>query len=239
MASDSRWSIETGDFVLYLDDARFGKIALANDVAFIFAGAGKLIQQWKVWISKGPSGNVGRPATRDNDEVIALCMVAMGTAEVIFRERQQSIFCDDPIKADTRAFFAGSGAAPARCYWCQTQYAMKAVDAAIGQDVYSGGEVRYVRFNTREHNLVESETIDQVADRIIKEGIVMYKNMPSQTGVPVAVAAESDPKVRTTLEEVKGGTKGPRAPFDTMRDPWTPEAERRLDAALNRVFPRS
>ncbi len=243
MASDSRWSIvvpeplpgldHKPDFVIFIDDARFDKIVRHRGTAYMFAGNGRMIQAWKDWLASAPGSAVSRPPPYTAEGGIAICMVEMATAVVKFDKGQK---IKDPDKSSPKALFAGSGARHAHGHWKVNRDALKAVEAAIAVDIFSGGAVKYVRFADGSHNLDEAETINDVTQRLAKKGIVMYQGHGNKAGISVEQAATGDPAVREVLDRIASGKLVAGAPFESMYEPWSEEDVRRLDAALNEAL---
>ena len=68
VATDSRWSIQRGRWLIYLDDTNFDKIELTDAAAFMFAGSAVLIEKWKLWIRSNPPDASGMPELQDFDQ---------------------------------------------------------------------------------------------------------------------------------------------------------------------------
>ncbi|MEI6745949.1 MAG: hypothetical protein WCL34_08305 [Methylococcaceae bacterium] len=224
MATDSRWSIDSSEFVLYIDDTGFDKICIAKGHAFMFAGNGKLIEQWKNWIAQNPS-NTPKPPLEQDDSAISMCIANIETAAIRFEYRQDISL---PL-----ARFAGSGAKFARDCWLVNNNAQLAVNSAKQKDWFSGGTVAFFDFCSRQHNLLNSISIKEVQTQLLG-GFVMYKN----TGQPIPAreAAERDPEVKALLDKVVQGQVTVSAPFEFMHTPWTEREKAELYSVLDDIF---
>lgn len=231
-ACDSRWSCDGPGFVLYADDTGFEKIAVNGEIAMIFAGHGGLIQAWKDWLKSQPDSTKPRPPTTvpvgGMSIGISLCVVNTATCKVLFQK--------DQLDSVHGALFAGSGKVPALLCWARNQNAQEAVQAAINVDIKSGGTVRYLVFDTRESNVVDTTRIDEVDQILAKEGMVVYVNQSGPVTIPVGTAEKSDSNVRDLVKKIKAGDVAATAPCDSMYLSWSQEDLDRLDTALLEAF---
>ena len=209
MASDSRWSVDMPEFVIYVDDTGFDKIFSAHDYAFMFAGDSGLIQTWKDWIAQLPDGNPAPPITTD----IALCAVHIPTSTIRLDAHQE-------IKLPDEATFAGSGARHAHGCWATNRDAQRAIDTAKSLDIFSGGEIKYIKFGCRSHNLSNSARVTDLVDRFLSEGF-MYNTRTGAAAVPLKQAAANDEEVRKVVDGLKNGTVTARAPFKKSGAAWS------------------
>lgn len=164
LATDSRWSQRYGRWLTYVDDASFHKIEIAQTAAFMFAGRGVLIQQWKDWIRSGAA-----QAQLPGFDGLCVCAVDIETREIKICEGL-------PIVQDGGAF-GGSGASYAYTCWATNRDAMRSVETAKALDPATGGETRYFDLRTKQHNLhvpvFGESTISAVDRAILARGIVM------------------------------------------------------------------
>lgn len=225
MATDSRWSIDSSAFVLYIDDTGFDKICTAKGHAFMFAGNGKLIEQWKNWIAQ--SSSLPRPPIIQDNAVISVCVANIETALVRF-ERGQEISL--PL-----ARFAGSGARFAHDCWQVNNDAKLAVNSAKQKDWFSGGTVAFFDFGSGQHNLLNSISMKEVKTQLLG-GFVMYKFINSGQPIPALEAAERDPEVKALLDKVTEGKISVNAPCESMYTPWTESEINEFNAVLDDIF---
>ena len=235
VATDSRWSIQQGRWLVYVDDVPFHKIETLGQIAFVFAGKGRRIQEWKNWIRTKPSDLSARPSV----DGISICLVEMVSKEVIFCEKQ------DIVKDG--ASFAGSGSRFAYMCWAVNRDARKSVESAKRLDHASGGDVKFLQFLDRVNNLnfasvVAEATIDMVDAAVRKRGMVMdlYENRTG--GVPfkfsdIAASSPADDEDLLKLNaRVTSGEASAEAPCDGMYSDWTAEQEAKLNSALTSAF---
>ena len=232
--TDSRWSNQKAEFLLFIDDAGFEKIVSYEGFAFTFAGNGYLIQVWKNWLASNPPVLFPLPPVEmilENGQALsmAVCIVQMNVKNLIFH-RNSAIVYDS-------ALFAGTGATQARAAWEESHDAKLAVQSAISIDNLSGGCIKYLEFSTGQHNLNETATIGDVGRLLAERGTVMYhtKQQTSGTVVPVRDAAANDPHVREAVEQLASGTISANAPCNSMYNAWAPEELKQLEEAMRTV----
>lgn len=223
-ASDSRWSVNAADVLLFVDDVGFEKIAEQNRFVFLYAGNSLLIQKWKDYVESG--GQTDKPTDDEMDDLIAITITDMETGNVIF-ERTQSI----PLP---EARFAGSGAFPAMQCWLLNGCAKRAVSSAIATDSYSGGQIKYYSFDG-DNNVTGNKRVDAILKEMTTRGMIMYKGDAAKV-IPVQEAAAVDPQVKAILDDISAGKVAPCAPCLEMYMPWEKGDLRRLDRALSHVF---
>lgn len=226
LASDSRWSIDKQNFIVYVDDTGCEKIILENDIACMFAGHGGLIQSWKEWIINPDRSE--KPPVEIGDIAVVICMVNTITGHLIF-EYGQNIQLED-------ARFAGTGAIHACSCWFTNRNATQAVSSAIKSDWYSGGEVKYFDCKKKLSNVQNSANINDVHNALAKRGTIMYKNNENQF-ISVKDAANNDPDVATVLRDLQSGAIVANAPCDAMYNKWPEEKIKELHSVLDQCFP--
>ncbi|MES2716605.1 MAG: hypothetical protein V4795_12610 [Pseudomonadota bacterium] len=234
VATDSRWSIQQGRWLVYVDDVPFYKIETLGQIAFMFAGKGRKIQEWKYWIRTEPADLSARPSV----DGISVCLVQMASKEVLFCEKQ------DIVKDG--ASFAGSGSRFAYMCWSVNRDARKSVESAKRLDPASGGDVKFLQFLDRANNfaaVVAEATIDMVDTALQKRGMVMDLYENRKGGAPFKlsdIAGATNPAVDEDLlslhAKVVSGEASAEAPCDGMYSDWTAEQEARLNSALTLAF---
>lgn len=229
IATDSRWSQQCGRWLFYVDDAEFHKIEIANKVAFMFAGRGRRIQEWKDWIRSGPT-KANRP------EFDGICIYAVEISSKKIR------ICEGlPIVRQDSAF-GGSGARHAFSCWESNKDARKSVDTAKKFDPATGGATKFFNLDTGEHNLnvqnVFAETsIDGVDRAIATRGMIMdISNVISSVPFKLSEVAANNEEVRDIQSKFANGEISADAPSDAMYSVWTDEQKIRVDKALGEIF---
>ncbi len=236
MATDSRWSIEYGQWILYLDDTGYDKIERFNGVSLMFAGLGPKIQQYKDWIRSNPADFSAMPDVKG----MAVCMVHEATNAVMFRKHQD-------IESNN-VYCAGSGARPAYSCWLDNKCSKTAVESAKRKDHFSGGDVKYVNFATNETNLANifpqvQMTIQMITDNIIQRGIAMQIHA-TPTGTPdlklakgSSATVHDEQSIRVAMaQEVAAGKLSATAPCDGMHNDWSEEDKQNFKDALSQMF---
>lgn len=235
MASDSRWSIEYGSWLFYLDDTGYQKIERCNGFALMFAGHGKKIQEYKNWIRSMPEDDSNMPDVKG----MSICMAEEATGIVEFAKHQD-------IESDN-VLCAGSGARWAFNCWSENKCSKTAVETAKSKDYCSGGEVKYIDFKTLDTNLknyhAEAElTIELISRNIIQRGIAMkiQTNTPGVPNLPFPKAegaANDESVVRAQAAElVAAGKLGATAPCDGMHNDWNESDKANFKRALGKMF---
>jgi hypothetical protein len=241
MATDSRWSIEYGDWLLYLDDTGYEKMLVRNGKVLMFAGYGRVIQLWKDWINSDPPDPSGMPAHKG----MSVCMVDGATRTVDF-DAEQDIVANG-------VYCAGSGSRSAYSCWSANRDAHRAVETAKSKDIFSGGEVKFYNFKNGSNNLVNNYptagiTIKMVDQAILSRGSVMKTNTNSTSGASLpfpkvanakaADDAANDDKsaVEEIREKIAAGELSANAPCDGMHNDWTEENKAKFQKALGNMF---
>ena len=229
IASDSRWSFTLKDgaalrAVVYADDTGFDKMVFGEGVCALFAGRSNLISLWKDWIRSNNKVVLRRPITEEN---FSMCVVSATDGKLIFEHGQK--ITDDHYR------FAGTGAKPAHTCWLTNKDAIRAVQSAALNDHYSGGEVKYFKVNTQDHNISSTGQYSAINEAIFKRGIVMY---PTYEGKKVSIqdAASKDPQIGELMKKIASGDAVAEAP--SGHDPviWTETDIKRLDNSLEAFF---
>lgn len=232
LASDSRWSfrlIEDGPIritaaLLYVDDTGFEKIELQPDYSYIFAGPSDLIDRWKKWINS-PTRNVERPPGVAND--FALCIVETKTGSIMYEHGQR-------VKDDEYRF-AGTGAIPAHTCWISNKCAKKAVESAKANDIFSGGDVKYLELRSQAHNLNQEGTYESINKLTLQKGMVMYLS-GTKAPIPVEEAAAKDPRIKELVGKIAKGDVAAEAPCGLDTIVWTEGDVQRLNSALGKMY---
>lgn len=228
LVADSRWSQQYGRWLIYVDDTVYHKIEVAASTAFMFAGKGFRIQQWKDWIRSGAP-----KATLPIFDGICVCAVEMNTGLVKICEGM-------PINRDG-AVFGGSGALYAYSCWSKNKDAIKSIDTAKGLDPATGGETRFFNVNTQLHNLDKTvfgeSSIADVDRAILSRGNIMDIGAV-KTGIPYKLSdlAANNDEVREIQGKIQNGELSADAPSAAMHNKWTDEQKDRVTKVLGEIF---
>lgn len=227
LASDSRWSFRAIDdkiqstvAVAFVDNTGYDKIAFDGDTGYMFAGPGLVIDKWREWALSPNQSVIPRPAVEAD---FAICMTDLESGEILMEHGQKI--------SDTNCRMAGTGAKPAYECWSVNEDAKRAVVSATKQDMLSGGDVKFLGGVGVKHNLDFSVPFRSIRDQFLVKGMVMYIASP-QALIPLAQAAQNDPRIQDLVNRVKAEQMSAEAPsgFDPVI--WTPADEARLDDAL-------
>lgn len=232
LSTDSRWSSDNGDWIAYVDDTGYDKLAFTPQVGFLFAGDMPPIDAWKTYVSRGMKKSerpapptVWIPGTR-----VTIIQVALADGRIMFKSHN---FANTSFGAATRALFAGTGAEAAKICWDEKKCARTAVETAATKDCRSGGKVVYLDRKTREHNIVNSATSVSVQDQLKDRGYFMSVTQPVPVLLKDAANDPSNPAAQAFAKAVMSGAAPLTAPFPGMDEPWAPEKFGELDAALS------
>ena len=218
-----------GSWLLYVDDAQFGKIARNQGHAFMFAGRGDVIQQWKDWVKSDPASDAGMPGING----ISICIV---------QESDQKVKFEQTDIVNGGAYFSGSGSKYAYLCWNQNRCPKKAVESAKEIDCYTGGEVKFLDMRSGCNNLhpvINEVTIQMVSNAIQTRGMVMKLATPGiDPRVPFKLSdlAANDVDLQRIQGMIAEGELVPEAPSNSMYNEWSEDEERKLKASLADVF---
>lgn len=230
LTSDSRWSVDGGDWIAYVDDTGYDKITFDARLAFLFAGDMAEIDYWKKWVADGRPKNE-KPLNHVNR--ISVLQVDVANGKVVFQRGsfQGAYFGVSKVPLAT---FGGSGAEPAKICWVDNKCAMKAVSSAIAKDYFSGGETMFYNRANHQSNVTNSATVADVKQQAKERGQIMnVKNGQLTTTVKDAVNDPSNPAAQALANVVLSGGASFNAPFPDMDKPWTQEEIEAFDAALS------
>lgn len=237
LATDCRWSWETPEAILYVDDVGFEKMLFTGDAVFQFAGNSAVIQEWKDFMSTGPGSSNHRPTL----DLISLLVYDVHRHEIVLSHNCFNIA--DPMN-QTRAVsvFSGTGAVHALPAWTVHQCAYRAVEHAVSMDPFSGGPTKFFETNDCTHNLMDVIRVGDINRALPQKGYVMTKpNIDTKLGeaVPVSEAAANDPAIRAVVDKIAQGQMAPSAPFMFMLSKATAEQNASADKALDAFFAKT
>lgn len=237
LAADTRWSYQSGNWLFYIDEPHFPKIEVLNkQFAFMFAGDGGVIQNWKSWIKSAPNSFESMPDSHG----VAVCIVDLPSGKSIYSEHQE-------ISLENDVHFTGSGARFAVVCWKERKCAKTAILSASKSDKATGSECQFYNVSSHETNInipfgVQEITIQDVSRNIAERGRVMNTLLGTQTEFKLSnlvTGGEMDLNIDAIKEvqaKLASGEKLPIAPCNSMYDERTPEQDTKLKEALSKVF---
>lgn len=175
VATDSRWSIEKGQYMLFVDDTGFDKLADRHTAAIVFAGDGQLIQLWKDWFSTPILNTAALPPVERADHVgeihsVTLFMLEKPTCRITLASGWMLAHEDEGI-------FAGSGAEFAKICFAKNGCSKFAVKTASENDPATGGETKFIELDTNRHNLSKAEcSLADAEKQLWERGYIMDMN---------------------------------------------------------------
>jgi hypothetical protein len=228
MATDSRWSLSYGPYLIYLDDSGFDKIEICGGYGFMFAGLGRQVQRWKAWLRSAPGSNAGQP----DHNGMAVCMVRIADG--------QEMFCAGAQIRNDESVFAGTGSHSAYSCWAQNRDARKSVETAKLYDKFTGGDVKFFDLKTGNHNLVlgANITATDVQIQLGRRGLVMEIKSEPRSGAPFPLkdAVASNDVLAEASKKIVSGELQACAPCDQMHNQWSDDEKERFDQALGEAF---
>ena len=218
LTSDTRWSRESGGWLIFVDDTGYDKIAYDKKLAFLFAGDLESIDSWKNWVFSG------RPGQMPIAKLTGMSAIVVDTklSKLVFQSHTSlpsSVF-----GSAVRALFAGTGAIFAKNCWDKNKCAKTAVKTAVDADIQSGGLVVYFKCNNRENNILTKVTQSEVKELAKTKGYIVNMNN-TQAPITVQEAANdpSNPAAQAIANMVLSGGVSFSAPFPEMDKPWSEE----------------
>jgi hypothetical protein len=147
-ATDSRWTLENKNGILYVDNTGFEKIILLGKVAFIFAGSAKLISFLKDFLNNLHRGQ--EPENADLQSVkrdeffenVAFASINFTKGEFSTSNHRFSVCGKD-------YYFVGTGGIIAKSCWDINKDILRSVETAKNTDDYSGGNTIFVKHDLK------------------------------------------------------------------------------------------
>lgn len=243
VCSDSRWSMQIpwndgSKSILYVDDTRFDKVADIENAVLLLAGDAELIAQWKKWWYEDAQNKVPHPELNlGPDRNIVLTIISKPTNEILFDAGPKlTYFCYD--KDRNLAVFAGSGSKFAADHWGPVRCAIRSVEEAAESDPCTGGNVKFVDFESKTNNLSEPcYDKNEILNNITSRGMIMeintLKNSQNAVAIPLADHPHKDQVTNmvATGRVHAGAPTGNAKPFE-----WTDERKNKLQQAIDTVF---
>jgi hypothetical protein len=233
LSSDSRWSTDNGEWIAYVDNTGYDKIAFNGRVGFLFAGDLPPIDEWKTYVANGMKKDT-RPQVNTTGLLgtrIQVIQVDMQSGDIVFQSHQ---FLNVAVGLSIKAIFGGTGASFARECWRQNRCAKKAIVSAAIDDMRSGGEVVHLtRSKTGETNVKNSATARSVNDQLKEKGFIMHTTKKQPVLLKDAANDLTSP-AQSFAKAVMSGAAPLTAPFIGMDEPWTKEKLAEFDAALSK-----
>jgi hypothetical protein len=230
MASDSRWSVQYGNYLLYVDDIGVDKITPYQGHVAMFAGDSREILIWKNWLLTNPTDLSLMPEPNK----VNICLAREKDLDVIFEYRVLTV--------PGVAYFGGTGGIEALKCWVNNGCAKKSVATASSIDMCTGGQVMFYDLNNRDSNLTAflsgtaPITPEYIANQVITRGTFM--TMPA--GLNGISSVEQSISNNSILNEIKrklaDGSLSATAPFEGMNEPWPSAEKQKLRDAFQSII---
>lgn len=237
ITSDTRWSAdfihEDGEhYLVYIDDVDFDKIAQNQHLAILMAGDSYLIDCWKKWLSDPAFDGTNRPYVKRNlksgeQTAVHLCVICKDTKVILFACGTIYSLPQGSI-SDFDAIFLGSGGNYALSCWANNRCSITATESAKKDDIYSGGQVKFIDLLSGISNLAHNQrTCEQMTEQLKEKGMIMNK-----TTKKITTLKDFREGNFTGFDSVMDGSNPLSAP--TPCDfKWDLESEAELDSALS------
>ena len=243
VCSDSRWSTfiaqEDGSTsILYIDNTNFDKVANIETAVLLLAGDAELIAQWKRWWHEDAQNKVPHPELNlGPDRNIVLTIISKPTNQILFDAGPKlTYYCYDEER--NLAVFAGSGSKFAADHWGPVRCAIRSVEEAAENDPCTGGNVKFVEFDSNINNLSEPcYDKDEILKNIMDKGMIMeintLQNGQNKIAIPLADHPNKDmiKNMVATGQVHAGAPTGNSTPYE-----WTSERKDKLQQAIDTVF---
>lgn len=229
IASDSRWSIPDGDFLIYVDDTGFDKIADRHFAAILCAGDAILIEEWKNWFREPALRPHALPRTerRDADgnvQSITISLIQKPDCKILFSSGWYLDF-EDVAK------FSGSGAVFARDCYMRNRCGKTSIESAAAQDFATGGETKYVELETFKHNLHNARvTLAEATQQLLTKGQVVDTRTKK-----VVSLKEYQASAGGVVSAIIAGEKSLSAPTGQAQRPWSDAEKEELRRAMEHI----
>ncbi|MDR7068159.1 hypothetical protein J2X02_000976 [Pseudoxanthomonas japonensis] len=226
VTSDSRWSITAGRQLIFVDNSGFEKIAERPLAVMICAGDAKLIDEWKRWFTTPIPANELPPTDRieldGSFHEIYVTIIKKPEYAVVFSS-------GDYKQLEHRASFTGSGADFAMACYAINGCSEKCVDSASAQDPRTGGDVKYVDFQTMTSNVngpyVSMQELEQMfSDR----GTVM--DLDTKQTSPISAMNKTE-----IAKALEAGRASIAAPTGRAPRAWTMEEKVAVSDAMRAI----
>ncbi|QQX78532.1 hypothetical protein JK628_13170 [Shewanella sp. KX20019] len=241
VASDTRWSIRTElsdghEYIIYVDDCLFEKIADRESAVMVLAGQGNLIAQWKDWwYNSLDESNI--PPVQDEKGVTAVSLMIIDkvTNSVLFDAGQKkALFCKFTSKM--LSVFAGSGDLYAATCWDANRCSLTAVVSASKADYFTGPVTKYVSFESGESNLTGTcYDYKEIVEAILRGGYVMdLSKRPAANDVGVPLNTH---QIQTEITDlIASGRVVASAPVPGLSSfEWNEEHKTKFTKAIQKV----
>jgi hypothetical protein len=228
LTSDGRWSFEKLDWLVFVDDTGYDKMIFDDELGFAFAGNVSKINIWKEWVAGGRKG----PEPMGHLDQMQLIIVNMASGVLEFAS-DYILFSHAGNVLE--ALYGGSGGPSAKDCWNSNRCARTAIDSAKSNDVYSGGETKFLLRETRQNNLTNNIAVTEINEQCKQRGLMMNLKNPLNTVLVKDAANDpSNPIAQSVATEVMQGKAEMSAPFPGMHLPWTQEKKSELASVLAR-----
>jgi hypothetical protein len=240
VASDTRWSAtltlsDGNNYLVYVDDCEFEKVADRKNAVLILAGDGKLIAEWKDWwynsldTDKLPSTDIGGQNAVNLmivDKVNNVQLFNAGQKRKIYRMGTSEVV----------SYFAGSGDVHAASCWLANQCAKTSIVSASQKDYFTSSDVKFVEFQSGKSNIAQPHyNYDTIVNALLTRGNIMdlaKSTAANDVGTPL----NQHEIFQEVQQQLTTGQAVASAPVPGISDfKWDEEKRKDLIEAIDKV----
>lgn len=240
IAADSRWSAKLSlsdgiEYLVYVDDSGFHKIADRKNAVLMLAGNGGLIAKWKEWWYTSLDGSLLPDTDINGVNVISLMIIDKINNKVLFTAGQNKpLYCKETNAL--LSLFTGSGDIHAASCWNVNRCVQRAIESASLLDYYTSNQVKYVDFVSNTTNASEEDyDYSNIVNAILERGYIM--NLAESTAANDAGVPLNTHQIYDEVQQIfVSGRVVASAPVPGLSEfIWTDANKKDLAVAINLV----
>jgi len=240
VASDTRWSAvlklsDNKDYIVYVDDCKFEKIADRNKAVLILAGDGRLIAEWKEWWCTSLDKKNLPETSIDQVTAISLLIIDKENNQILFDAgNKKAMYCD--VSGSILSVFSGSGDVHAASCWYVNRCAKKSIVSASKLDYNTSNIVKSVEFISGNSNLAEIDyNYSSIVDALLDRGMIMNLQEVKETGFVGVPLNQAQMKEEVEQAFAKGSAVASAPVPGLSHFVWNEERTEKLMEAIDKV----
>lgn len=234
VATDTRWSLSypvgKPEYLIFVDDCEFEKIADLENASMILAGDGRLIAKWKQWWYESLDEDNLPPTDIGGKNSIVLLIIDKVNNCIIFDCGQKLCYTCTETN-EIQAVFSGSGGHFAANCWIQNSCARTAIETASLHDMCTSNVVKFIDFVSKKTNVGDpSFDYNVIVNSIIQGGYIMALPQSQPVRLKESPLAE---EIHDLLAKGDLVASAPSPKLNTFT--WGEKEKGRLRAAIKTV----